>query len=69
MLHTDEQESLHSGDLVVLPAGTGHAVRDRIDSEVRHLTFGQAPGEYRRESLTRPTRIAQTMSPQRGTDF
>src|SRR5712691_10130466 len=37
MLRTGEQESLRSGDLVVLPAGTGHAVRDRIDSAVRHL--------------------------------
>lgn len=36
-LDTGEQLALSCGDLVVLPAGTGHVVRDRTDSPVRHL--------------------------------
>src|SRR5438132_133153 len=36
-LDSGEQESLHCGDMVLLPAGTGHTVRDKLDSEVRHL--------------------------------
>ena len=32
-----EQAELECGDLVLLPSGTGHAVRDRIGSRVRHL--------------------------------
>ena len=47
MLHTGEQESLGSGDLVLLPAGTGHTVRDGIDSEVRYLD--RILAEFRRD--------------------
>jgi AraC-like DNA-binding protein len=47
-LDTDEQESLQCGDMVLLPAGTGHTVRARIDSEVRHLD--RILAEHRRDS-------------------
>src|SRR5207244_620416 len=36
-LDTGEQEPLQCGDMVLLPAGTGHVVRDKLDSEVRYL--------------------------------
>jgi AraC-like DNA-binding protein/mannose-6-phosphate isomerase-like protein (cupin superfamily) len=36
-LETGEQIALSCGDLVVLPAGTGHVVRDPPSSPVRHL--------------------------------
>ena len=36
-LRTGEQLSMECGDLLLLPAGTGHAVRDRLDSEVQYL--------------------------------
>jgi AraC-like DNA-binding protein/mannose-6-phosphate isomerase-like protein (cupin superfamily) len=36
-LTSGEQVWLESGDLVLLPAGTGHMVRDRLDSAVRYL--------------------------------
>jgi len=36
-LETGEEAALACGDLVLLPMGTGHAVRDRSDSDVRHL--------------------------------
>jgi AraC-like DNA-binding protein/mannose-6-phosphate isomerase-like protein (cupin superfamily) len=36
-LDTGEHVPMESGQLVLLPAGTGHAVRDRIGSRVRHL--------------------------------
>jgi AraC-like DNA-binding protein/mannose-6-phosphate isomerase-like protein (cupin superfamily) len=36
-LENEEQLALQSGDVVLLPAGTGHTVRDRLDSDVYHL--------------------------------
>src|SRR6266567_9632180 len=36
-LDSGEQVWLECGDMVLLPAGTGHTVRDRLDSNVRHL--------------------------------
>jgi AraC-like DNA-binding protein/mannose-6-phosphate isomerase-like protein (cupin superfamily) len=36
-LETGEHLALSCGDLVVLPAGTGHVVRDKPDSAVRYL--------------------------------
>jgi AraC-like DNA-binding protein/mannose-6-phosphate isomerase-like protein (cupin superfamily) len=36
-LETGEHIELSCGDLVLLPSGTGHVVRDRPDSAVRHL--------------------------------
>jgi AraC-like DNA-binding protein/mannose-6-phosphate isomerase-like protein (cupin superfamily) len=46
-LDTAEQVGLQSGDMVLLPAGTGHIVRDRLESEVRHLD--RILAEYRRD--------------------
>jgi AraC-like DNA-binding protein len=36
-LDTGEHVPLECGDMVILPAGTGHAVRDRVESGVRQL--------------------------------
>jgi AraC-like DNA-binding protein/mannose-6-phosphate isomerase-like protein (cupin superfamily) len=36
-LDSGEQVTLDCGDLVLLPGGTGHTVRDRLESAVRHL--------------------------------
>ncbi|HEY3059684.1 MAG TPA: AraC family transcriptional regulator [Chloroflexota bacterium] len=36
-LESGEQLALLCGDMVLLPAGTGHAVRDRLDSKVQWL--------------------------------
>src|SRR5215471_6248865 len=44
-LDTGEQLALESGDLVLIPQGTGHAVRDRLESSVRDL--GRILAEFR----------------------
>jgi len=38
-LESGEQLGLVCGDMVLLPAGTGHTVRDRLESDVRHLDW------------------------------